>query len=110
MGEFIISDIAFMLSSMDGIPSPPPGMDFIRSSSWEGSIPACFIMSSREALDDGGASSAPAPPLGTRKGGDFTLDGTAAAPTAACPYERKRRKTKEHVSEVEVEGRGKKSH
>ena len=72
------------------MPSPPPGIDFIRSSSCEESSPACFIMSSREALDDCGASSAP--PLGTRKGTDFAPKGTAAALTAAYHTKEKEKK------------------
>lgn len=59
-------------------------------------------MSSREVLDDGGAS-ASAPPLGTRKGADFALKGTAAAPTAVYFSFEIEIDIEKNVSEVEVE-------
>lgn len=64
-------------------------------------------MSSREVLDDGGASASP-PPLGTRKGGEFVaLKGTPVAPTAACPYveEIGLDEEEKNVRQVEVEAK-----
>ena len=49
-------------------------------------------MSSREALDDGGASSAP--PLGTRKDTDFAPNGAVAALTAAYHTKEKEKRWK----------------
>ena len=53
-------------------------------------------------MDDGGAS-ASAPPLGTRKGADFALKGTAAAPTAVYFSFEIEIDIEKNVSEVEVE-------
>jgi len=73
-----------MDSSTEGIPSPPPGMDFIRSSIFDESTPAVFIMSSRDVLVEG-ASSASAPPRGTTKGRLRPARKGAAAAAFAVP-------------------------